>query len=75
MKRETGRSSSSAGTARKPLIVVSVERDTANTYTVVRLTFTQAGLRRAKRLMLALLVWVTAAPVGSYISTFAQALR
>lgn len=75
MKQETGHSSSSAATGRRPRTVLSVEHDARNTFTVVQLTFTQAGLRRLKRLLLALLVWATAATAGSSISTFVQALR
>jgi hypothetical protein len=49
---------------------LSVEQETHSTYTVVRLTFTPDIARWMKRFIVGLAVWVTAAMVPLFTSTF-----
>lgn len=67
--------SSGRATARRSQTLVSVELETANTFTAVRLTSTPAIARWMKRSIVALLVWAIAALGGSSMWTFVQALR
>lgn len=69
-----GQSRSGAVTGRRPRTVLSVELETRSTYTVVRLTLTRALAMWLKRVMLALLAWVTAVLAGWFTSTFARHL-
>lgn len=70
-----GRSASSAGTARRPTTVVSVELNAHSTYTVARLTLSRGASRWVKRSVVALLVWATTATAGSFMSTLVDLLR
>ncbi len=70
----TGRSSFAAGTGRQRRTLLSVELETRSTYTAVLLTLTPPLATWAKRVMLALLVWVSAALAGWFTSTFARAV-
>jgi hypothetical protein len=57
-------------TGPQPQTLLSVEREIHNTYMVVRLTFTPAIARWMKRFIVGLAVWVTAAMVPLFTSTF-----
>jgi hypothetical protein len=73
MRQETVRSGSSAGTGRRPRTVLSVERRTVNTCTVVQLTLSPGASVWLKRLLTAQLALDTAALVGSSIWTSVRA--
>jgi hypothetical protein len=67
----TERSSASGrDTGVQPQTLLSVEQETHSTYTVVRLTFTPDIARWMKRFIVGLAVWVTAAMVPLFTSTF-----